>query len=203
MAADKARSRRFGEPAKFLPVIFVIGVIATIYGIYTYVCYRPIGRCIVLLDTSFPIASGLHTRKQTEPWSFQWRRLANYCLQCLAFHVTVMPSLGGCNSTRYVFSSRFGITFTQDRYPIARNGYIARPKTAINQWRFRQRWKLKKRVRDAFASGDVESINPTAHIIVAYACISIFPMVPFRYVTHVFWEWTIIVCFTYHRIYHL
>ena len=37
MAHDKARSRRFGEPAKFLPVIFVIAVIATVYGIYTYV----------------------------------------------------------------------------------------------------------------------------------------------------------------------
>lgn len=38
MARDKDRSRRFGEPAKFLPVIFVILIIGTIYGIYTYVC---------------------------------------------------------------------------------------------------------------------------------------------------------------------
>ena len=42
MAADKARSRRFGEPAKFLPVIFVIGIIATLYGVYTYVCFNPL-----------------------------------------------------------------------------------------------------------------------------------------------------------------
>ena len=37
MARDKDRSRRFGEPAKFFPVVFVILIIATIYGIYTYV----------------------------------------------------------------------------------------------------------------------------------------------------------------------
>jgi hypothetical protein len=38
MAADKERSRRFGEPGKFIPVIFVVAVIAVVYGIYTYVC---------------------------------------------------------------------------------------------------------------------------------------------------------------------
>ena len=36
MAVDKDRSRRFGEPAKFLPVIFVVALIAAVYGIYTY-----------------------------------------------------------------------------------------------------------------------------------------------------------------------
>jgi hypothetical protein len=50
MAADKARSRRFGEPAKFLPVVFVIGVISTLYGIYTYVC------SILLVKSLFPDA---------------------------------------------------------------------------------------------------------------------------------------------------
>ena len=36
MGLDKDRSRRFGEPAKFLPVIFVVALIAIIYGVYTY-----------------------------------------------------------------------------------------------------------------------------------------------------------------------
>ena len=54
MARDKARSRRFGEPAKFLPVIFVIAVIATVYGIYTYVCTQLHSGSISLTGSPFP-----------------------------------------------------------------------------------------------------------------------------------------------------
>ena len=53
MAIDKDRSRRFGEPAKFVPVIFVIGVIATVYGIYTYVCTVVLFRATVIHRHTF------------------------------------------------------------------------------------------------------------------------------------------------------
>jgi hypothetical protein len=57
MGIDKDRSRRFGEPAKFLPVIFVVALIATVYAVYTYVCHKSNFTILIQLGTSFPITT--------------------------------------------------------------------------------------------------------------------------------------------------
>ena len=103
MALDKDRSRRFGEPAKFLPVLFVIALIATVYGTYTYVCFQSLIFLIhSLIGTSFPASSSECISEPSESWNVYPRsdrddniqRIIVFCPG--VFHIISDYSSGKC-----------------------------------------------------------------------------------------------------------